>query len=368
MKSGKLMDLLWKLPAGPGLPMDALAKLVILRLATHANDGLANLWPSVATIAVFTGLSERTVHRKLRLLTKLGLLRVVHRGGNGNEWFDDKGHLQDTTCYAIVEEKLRAMVEEGGLSRTKKKDVQRSSGADSSIGSETSANKGDSVARRDDGVAPRRVSTSPEEGVTATAAEGDSVPPELNNRAERGTGKLKNFEWHYGNSPLPPVPGGEEEAVPTRSAHLPRTEIAEPVTNIGSSTHPVASLDPLEEALARAGQHELESMTTREASKLRRLAEELRGVHATPEEVMVRAARWSFSAPLTSRALVHNWSRLAKPAVNAQKDPERWTREVHAAREAAGMPKTEESGTSKANRPEGYSDDRYLFSKPPGDL
>lgn len=82
-------------------------KLVLLSLASHADDAKRQAWPSVATMAFQTGLSRRSVQRSLRNLERLGILRdttvyfdpdpkhprkrSTKYGGEGN-----------TTCYEIA--------------------------------------------------------------------------------------------------------------------------------------------------------------------------------------------------------------------------------------------------------------------------
>jgi pyocin large subunit-like protein len=50
-------------------------KLVLIGLANHAHpDGTAEAWPAVATLASYSGVSERTVQRALRELEAIGLI------------------------------------------------------------------------------------------------------------------------------------------------------------------------------------------------------------------------------------------------------------------------------------------------------
>lgn len=65
-------------------------KLVFLALADCANDeGLA--WPSIATIARKSGVSERTVQRSIRLAEKSGLIRRQEVLGKGCKyWFNPR--------------------------------------------------------------------------------------------------------------------------------------------------------------------------------------------------------------------------------------------------------------------------------------
>lgn len=62
-------------------PLSGSAKLVLLKLAWHADAFGGNAWPSVATIAADCGLSSRQVQRCLRQLQRDGLIYVQRRGG-----------------------------------------------------------------------------------------------------------------------------------------------------------------------------------------------------------------------------------------------------------------------------------------------
>src|SRR5690606_5683874 len=60
-------------------------KLVLLKLADHARDDGTKVFPSVATIATHTGMSERQVQRILKELVEDGVLTIVahENGGRG---------------------------------------------------------------------------------------------------------------------------------------------------------------------------------------------------------------------------------------------------------------------------------------------
>ena len=69
-------DRIWDLPLGLH------ARVVYLYLRRRANrEGVA--WPSVATIAQRTEMSERQVRRALDRLYETGLVVREHRGGRG---------------------------------------------------------------------------------------------------------------------------------------------------------------------------------------------------------------------------------------------------------------------------------------------
>lgn len=67
-------------------PLKGIDKLIHLELADHVNEerGDNRVWPSYATIAVRTGLSERAVKRTISKMTKMGLIDVEKRYGKSN--------------------------------------------------------------------------------------------------------------------------------------------------------------------------------------------------------------------------------------------------------------------------------------------
>jgi hypothetical protein len=62
------------------------AKLVLLGIANHSGDGGA--WPSIATLARYANVDERTVQRAIRQLVTAGELAVEVQGG-GLPDYDD---------------------------------------------------------------------------------------------------------------------------------------------------------------------------------------------------------------------------------------------------------------------------------------
>ncbi len=60
------------------------ARLVLISIANHASHDGDSAWPSIATIAAETGLSERQVQYAIPELEALGELRVERGGGRGN--------------------------------------------------------------------------------------------------------------------------------------------------------------------------------------------------------------------------------------------------------------------------------------------
>lgn len=59
----------------------AVRKSVALKLADYASDDGSRVFPSVATIAAQTEISERTVQRALTGFVEEGLLKIVRKGG-----------------------------------------------------------------------------------------------------------------------------------------------------------------------------------------------------------------------------------------------------------------------------------------------
>lgn len=75
-------------------PMDPHERLVYLTLRSHADKhGIA--WPSRATLAKESGLSETTVKNRLRALEDHGLIRVTVR--------PNKGKKHDPNLYHVLE-------------------------------------------------------------------------------------------------------------------------------------------------------------------------------------------------------------------------------------------------------------------------
>lgn len=81
----RIMSDIWEMPFPPT------DKLVFLALADCANDeGLA--WPSIATIARKSGVSERTVQRSIRSGEKAGLIRREEVFGKGCKYYFTPRH------------------------------------------------------------------------------------------------------------------------------------------------------------------------------------------------------------------------------------------------------------------------------------
>lgn len=76
--SVKVMALIWDhYPEGGG------ELLVALKVADHADHDGSRIWPAVASLAVQTRQSERTVQRHLRAMSERGWLQLVRKGGTG---------------------------------------------------------------------------------------------------------------------------------------------------------------------------------------------------------------------------------------------------------------------------------------------
>ena len=58
-----------------------LRKAVALKLADHSHDDGTRIFPSVATIAAQTEISERAVQRVIASLIDQGIIRLVRAGG-----------------------------------------------------------------------------------------------------------------------------------------------------------------------------------------------------------------------------------------------------------------------------------------------
>jgi hypothetical protein len=71
------------------------ARLVLVGIANHDGDGGA--WPSIATLARYTGTSERRVQQTLRELEMAGEITVVRQGGG----LAATAHHQRTNLYTI---------------------------------------------------------------------------------------------------------------------------------------------------------------------------------------------------------------------------------------------------------------------------
>ncbi|MFZ4072100.1 MAG: helix-turn-helix domain-containing protein [Caulobacterales bacterium] len=77
-------------------------KLVALKLADHANDDGASIYPAVNTISEQTGCGRSTVFNVLKAFVECGLLIVIEEGGKGPK---------DTTVYQFNIEALRDLSE-----------------------------------------------------------------------------------------------------------------------------------------------------------------------------------------------------------------------------------------------------------------
>lgn len=83
----KVQTLVWEY-----YPVGGAEKLTLLKLADHADDEGGRVYPSIATVAFYTGQSERTVQRQVQHIQKLGWLVLVRKS---------KGQPGDTNRYRI---------------------------------------------------------------------------------------------------------------------------------------------------------------------------------------------------------------------------------------------------------------------------
>lgn len=60
------------------------SRMVLVGLANHADDDGCNAWPSVATLARYCRVSERTIQRALKQLEADGLILVERQSGGSN--------------------------------------------------------------------------------------------------------------------------------------------------------------------------------------------------------------------------------------------------------------------------------------------
>ncbi|GAB5502741.1 MAG: hypothetical protein Pyrs2KO_13960 [Pyruvatibacter sp.] len=79
------MSLVWR------ANLKSVEKLVLMKLADHANDDGGNAWPAVELMAAECGCSERSVQRYLRALEERGLITMTRNGGGRHQ----------TNCYQV---------------------------------------------------------------------------------------------------------------------------------------------------------------------------------------------------------------------------------------------------------------------------
>lgn len=88
--SVSVMALVWR------ADLKSVEKLVLMKLADHANDDGENAWPAVELMAAECGCSERSVQRYLRALEERGLITMTRNGGGRHQ----------TNCYRVELEAL----------------------------------------------------------------------------------------------------------------------------------------------------------------------------------------------------------------------------------------------------------------------
>ena len=91
-------------------PMPPSEKIVLLRLADHANPDGGDVYPSIASVAEYTGISERQVQRYIKGFVERGILVITGhaKGGRSNpreyqftfQFAPRKGDTRDTVSDA----------------------------------------------------------------------------------------------------------------------------------------------------------------------------------------------------------------------------------------------------------------------------
>ena len=80
-----LMSLVWEIP----FPTPT-QKLTLLKLADHATDEGASIFPANETLAYQVGCDPRTIQRSIKALEQAEILKLLRRGGTGpkdtNQW------------------------------------------------------------------------------------------------------------------------------------------------------------------------------------------------------------------------------------------------------------------------------------------
>src|SRR5579862_2946722 len=76
-------------------------RCVLITLADRANHKTRKCWPSVATMAQDSGVSEREVHRALKKFRALGLITTSGKTKYGTNVYSL--HLNETTASAEEE-------------------------------------------------------------------------------------------------------------------------------------------------------------------------------------------------------------------------------------------------------------------------
>ena len=80
-----LMSLVWEIP----FPTQT-QKLTLLKLADHATDDGASVFPANETLAYQVGCDPRTIQRSIKALEQAEILKLLRRGGTGpkdtNQW------------------------------------------------------------------------------------------------------------------------------------------------------------------------------------------------------------------------------------------------------------------------------------------
>jgi len=187
--SYKLQDRAWKVGGCPscGRRISGSAKLVLLRLAWHANDrGPARAFPKVPTLAAATGLSDRTVQRALRELESPAHVRGCDLRGRFRlivevPW--ERGKVRPPTIPNEYRLELEAMVDAQPLLPELPTGPARAVGSDRLDAAERDRDRALDELRWD----ARRGDTAAQEKIAALGLEENvGALQELLNRAKEG--------------------------------------------------------------------------------------------------------------------------------------------------------------------------------------
>ena len=74
-------------------------KTVLFVLCDMADNERFRAWPSIKTLAVYCGISERTVVRAIANLEQLGVLRKEKRKSSKNEFFSKSRFFDDDILF-----------------------------------------------------------------------------------------------------------------------------------------------------------------------------------------------------------------------------------------------------------------------------
>ena len=146
-------------PAGGG------EMLLALALADHAHDDGTHIFPSIASLAVKSRQSERSVQYQLRKMEQSGWLELVNAGGGRMSGYKSGGRPRE---YRISPRWIKGE----DLAASNDGDV---SGSDSKGANSAPFEKGATQSRKGCKTAQKRVQPSVEKGATAIAPEPKAI-------------------------------------------------------------------------------------------------------------------------------------------------------------------------------------------------